>query len=164
MKKFTIQVILLIIVIAGSLFLFNAGNQTGGKIDIPFLPQPAKTGTLQIGNVSLTVEVADTNSKRSKGLGGRESLPQDQGMLFIFDRTDKFPFWMKGLSFPLDFVWIKDDTVADILENILQPEAGQSDSALPIYSSKVEVNKVLEVNAGTVQRLNIKVGDKIQLK
>jgi len=70
---------------------------------------------------------------------------------------------MKGISFPLDFVWIKDDKIVDILENIKPPQKDQPDSQIPIYSSKVEVDKVLELNGGTVQRLNIKVGDTIKI-
>ena len=97
-------------------------------------------------------------------MGGRESLASDSGMLFVFDRVDKHVFWMKGLSFALDFVWIKDDKVVDVSENIPPPESGQTDESLPIYTSKVEFNKVLEVNAGTVKKLNIKVGDTIKLQ
>lgn len=165
MKKFLIQTVLLIVLIGGALFFFNQGNSNGSKsLDIPFLPQSPKTANLQINNTTLKVEVADTASKRNKGLGGRQSLAENEGMLFVFDKADKHPFWMKGLSFPLDFVWIKDDKVVDVTPNIQPPKKGEPDSALPIYSSKVEVDKVLEVNAGTIQKLNIKEGDTIKVE
>ncbi len=162
MKKFAIQSMLLLLVITGALFLFQSGGTTG-RLDIPFIPQSPTFANLRINNTTLKVEVADTATKRSKGLGGRDSFAENEGMLFVFDRTDKYPFWMKGLKFPLDFVWIKDEQVVDILENIPPPSPGQPDDSLPIYSSRVEVEKVLEMNAGSVRRFNIKVGDTVSL-
>lgn len=161
MKKFLIQSILLLIVIAiGLLFFSPTSSKT---VNIPFLPSPVKQSTLFINDKTIKVEIADTPSKRAKGLGGRSFLGQDEGMLFIFDKADKHPFWMKGLSFPLDFVWIKDGKVMDILENIQPPQKGQADSGLPIYSSKEAVDKVLELPAGSVAKLNIKIGDPVKL-
>lgn len=161
MKKFIIQVILLIVVIGAGFFLFG----TGGNIpNLPFLPQQTAATKLQINGVELNVELADTQAKRSKGLGGRQLLATDEGMLFVFDKPDKYPFWMKGLSFPLDFVWIRGDKVVDVLPSIQPPAPNQTDASLPIYQPKEDVDKVLEVSAGTIQRLNIKVGDIIKLQ
>lgn len=162
MKKFTVQIVLLLLVITASLYFFNPTNSR--NIELPFLPQAPKIANLQINNIILKVEVADSPAKRSRGLGGRTSLPQDQGMLFVFDRPDKYPFWMKGLTFPLDFVWIKDDKVVDILANVFPPAVNQKDSDLPIYSAKVEIDKVLELNGGMAQQLNVQVGDSIKLQ
>lgn len=160
MKKFIIQAIGLVLIISAGLYFFRSGS---GSVEFPFVPKSPKLTTLQINNSALKVEVADTAKKRSKGLGGRENIASDEGMLFVFDKADRYPFWMKGLKFPLDFVWIKDNTVVDFLENVPPPAANQKESALPIYSAKVEINKVLEINAGLVQRLNIKIGDTIKL-
>lgn len=161
MKKFLIQAVLLVLVIGLGLAFFKYGQSA--NLDLPFLPQSPKKANLVINNALLKVELADTTAKRSKGLANRENLASDEGMLFVFEKADKYPFWMKGLKFALDFVWIKDDLVVDMLENVPSPVEGQSDNSLPIYSSKVEINKVLEVNAGTISRLNIKVGDTIKL-
>ncbi len=88
-------------------------------------------------------------------------MASDEGMLFVFPKLDKYPFWMKGLTYPLDFIWIRGDKIVDLLPNIQPPAPGQTDTSLPIYQSKEDIDKVLEVAAGTVQRLNIKVGDTI---
>ncbi len=58
-------------------------------------------------------------------------------------------------------MWVKDDTIADIIPNIPIPVEGQSDNTLERYSSTVDVNKVLETNAGFVNQYNIQKGDKI---
>lgn len=158
MKKFLIQFILLMIVIFLALAIFT------GKIpSIPFLPQQAKFGVITINEAKLKVEIADTQPKRSKGLGGRISLAEGEGMLFVFPKEDKYPFWMKGVSFPLDFIWIKGDRVADLLENVSPAQAGQKDADLPIYVPKEPIDKMLEVPAGTVARLNLKVGDSVKI-
>lgn len=162
MKKFTAQVFFLILLIGIGLFFF-VPNNNGGRVEIPFLPQSPHFADLQIGEAHVKVEVVDTPSKRSKGLGDRQSLNENEGMLFIFPKADKYPFWMKGLKFPLDFVWIKEDKVVDILENVPPPQSGQADKSLPIYSAKEEIDKVLELNGGAVKRLNIKIGDTVKL-
>lgn len=162
MKKFVIQAIFLIIIIAAALIFFSPVAPT--NIEIPFLPQQPNFQQLEIRGTKLKVEIADTQSKRSKGLSGREALASDEGMLFIFDRADKYPFWMKGLNFPLDFIWIREDKVVDLLPQASPPAPGQSDESLPIYSSRIEVDKVLEVSAGIIQRLGIQIGDTIVLR
>lgn len=158
MKKFAFQAIALLIIIFFGLALYAS------KIpSIPFLPQPTTTATVVIGEGKLNVEIADTQEKRNKGLSDRESLASDSGMLFIFPKQDKYPFWMKGLKYPLDFIWIKGEYVVDFLQNIRPPSLGQADQSLTIYTAKIPIDKVLEVPAGTIDRLNIKVGDKVQI-
>lgn len=158
MKKFLIQFVLLTTVIAAALLFYS-----GSVPSLPFLSDKAKYSELLVNEVKLRVEVADIPSKRSKGLSKRESLGLDEGMLFLFPSSEKHSFWMKGLKFPLDFIWIKGDQVVDIITNAQPPTSDQKDEDLPIYLPKVEVDKVLEVNSGVVERLKIKVGDIIKI-
>jgi len=159
MKKFIIQAVLLIAVTAVAILFFS---QKATAPQLPFLPQNPTLKQVQINDVKFNVEVADTQTKRNKGLGGRESLATDAGMLFIFPKTDIYPFWMKGLSFPLDFIWIREGTVVDFTKGAQPPVAGQVEASLPIYTPKEEVDQVLEVNGGTIDRLNIKIGDTVK--
>lgn len=161
MKKFTIQFVFIIIGITVALYLYKTNPSLSG---LPFAPQQTAFKELRINNATLKVEVADTQTKRNSGLGGKQSLASDEGMLFIFDKPGRPPFWMKGLSFPLDFVWIMGDRVVDILQNIEPPTPGQTDASLSIYQSNADVDRVLEVNGGTAQRLNIKIGDSIKIQ
>lgn len=160
MKKFIIQYVSLIAVIAVALLLFKTNPVIP---NLPFLPERVVFKKLQINGVNLKVEVADTQAKRSKGLSGRQTLASDEGMLFVFPKPDKYQFWMKGLTFPLDFVWIRGEKVVDLLENIPPPASEQTES-LPIYQSKQDADQVLEINAGMIRNLNIKVGDIVQEK
>jgi len=110
---------------------------------------------LQVGNTQVAVEVRDTEEGRDQGLSNREKLAEDEGMLFVFDQPGIYGFWMKGMKFPLDFVWIKDNAVAEITEDV---EVGRMD-----IRPKETVDKVLEVNSGWVKQNNVRVGDKIKL-
>lgn len=160
MKKFGFQIILLLAVIASALYFYKAQSVPS----VPFLPQPAVIKLLTINNAKLKVEIADTKEKRSKGLGEREKIASDEGMLFVFDKSDKYAFWMKGMKFALDLVWIRGDMVVDVTKDAKPPLPGQADESLPKYSSSETIDKVLEVNKGVSDNLNIKVGDKISIE
>jgi uncharacterized membrane protein (UPF0127 family) len=112
---------------------------------------------LYINDYKILVEVADTTQKQIQGLSGRSSLPEDQGMLFLFSWPDYYSFWMKGMNFPLDFVWIANKQVIEISQNI-QPQDFQPPKNL---TPQQKVDMVLEINAGQAEKLNMKVGDKI---
>lgn len=115
-----------------------------------------------IGQRSIQVEIADTEAKRSQGLSGRKLLSENQGMLFVFPYTGIYPFWMKDMHFPLDFVWISQKKVVDITENVPNPKTPTDQ--LPLYTPKEPVDMVLEVNAGFIKKNNIKIGDTIEYK
>lgn len=161
MKKFVIQTVLLILVTGAALFIFFKGSSFSG---LPFAPQQPVFRVVEIKGFQFTVEMADTQDKRSKGLAGRTSLAQTEGMLFIFPKEGKYPFWMKGLTIPLDFIWIRGDKVVDISPNVDPPFPGQPEAFLTIYEPKENVDKVLEVQAGTIERLGIKPGDAVVIK
>lgn len=155
-KKFLFQVVILLIVVFGSL-----AYSTGKLPDLPFLPQKIKVTELTIKDAKVTVEIADTTAKRKQGLGDRDSMAQNEGMLFLFPEKDQPLFWMKGLRFPLDMIWIRDNKVIDIIKNAPAPTTGQSDDDLPRYMPKEEVDMVLEVNAGFVDTNKIEIGDSV---
>lgn len=114
---------------------------------------------VRIGDNTFYVDVAVTEPQKQLGLGGRETLETDHGMLFVYDHKEQYEFWMRGMLIPLDFIWIDGSRVADIMENIPQPKAGEQPR---IVKPIAPVDKVLEVNAGTVKRLGITVGDTVE--
>ncbi len=115
----------------------------------------------QIGETTFIVEVAENLEARTRGLSGRASLPPGGGMLFIFEDTRIHTFWMKGMMFPLDLVWIGEQcTVENITPNAPPPAPEQTDSDLPRFRSPQPVRYVLEINAGEAAA-NIQVGDSV---
>lgn len=67
-------------------------------------PQPS--GTVEFGGVSLRIEYATTSAAREKGLGGRENIAPDYGMLFVFPKDNLYGFWMKDMLVPIDIFWL----------------------------------------------------------
>jgi uncharacterized membrane protein (UPF0127 family) len=112
-----------------------------------------------IGGHTIHVELAITNAEKEKGLGYRDSLPENSGMLFVFQNKDKYGFWMKGMRFPLDFIWIDGNKIVDLSQNIPNP-AGDTTQPVSLAPS-APADKVLEVNAGVIQSLGVHIGDTV---
>jgi len=116
---------------------------------------------LKVGKIEITGKVARTVKEHAKGLGGVKDLGKMEGMLFLFDKVERYSFWMKGMSIPIDIVWIKDDTIVGTTENV--PLGGKG-KLLPMYRPQKGVNKVLELNAGTCKKWGIGEGQKVEVK
>lgn len=114
---------------------------------------------LQINGQKIPVEIAKTNAEQEKGLSGRESLPSGTGMLFIYNQPNHRSFWMKEMNFSLDFVWIREEKIVAITENVA-PQDYQPPQAL---GSPEPIDQALELNAGEAERLNLKIGDSVEL-
>jgi uncharacterized membrane protein (UPF0127 family) len=103
------------------------------------------------------VAIADDDYKKMYGLMNLNHLPKENGMLFPFFTSQVITMWMKNTRIPLDMLFIdSDDKIANIKTNA-EPYS------LEIISSKVEVKKVLEINANLVEKFHIKVGQSIKL-
>ena len=126
------------------------------------------TGKLANDRTRLSVGVADTPLARARGLSFARTLPGD-GLLFIFGRPSRSPFWMWGMSFPIDLIWISGGRVVGWEEN-LRPEALWRSLFFPFllkrYSPPVPVDAVLEVEAGFCRKRvwmqNEEVGVQVQ--
>lgn len=123
-----------------------------------------KTGTQNViitnqnnKDITINVDLAKTQAEQARGLSYRSKLDDYQGMLFIFDDKQVREFWMKDMNFPLDIVWLDDNKIIKISNNL----APEGDKPANIYSSSNPVNYVLEVPAGFCEKNNIKAGDKI---
>lgn len=160
MKKFWIQVIVLTLIIFAGFYSYHDPS-----ILQSFLPnKPAlKQTQVKVGSKLIKIEVADTPQERAKGLGGRESLASDSGMLFIFSESKQYQFWMKDMKFPLDIIFINNGIVVDFLKNVPNPAPNQKDSDLPRLQPTTAVDMVLEVNAGFIEASGVNIGDSVSL-
>ena len=107
------------------------------------------------GKQHFVVEEAKTPQQMAQGLMYRRAMAADAGMLFEYERAQPAAFWMKNTLIPLDMLFIgADGTVLDIHER-----------AVPLSLDPIGTDKpvlgVLELNGGTVSRLGIKRGDRI---
>ena len=117
--------------------------------------------TIRFPKGTIIAEVSTSILKHAAGLSARPSLATDTGMLFIFSSPQKPTFWMKGMKFPLDFVWLKNGIVIDVNQNISVP---QNLFDFNLVSPSQKVDMVLEVNVGTIEKMGIKVGDVVSIK
>jgi len=118
---------------------------------------------IKINDQTVVAEVARTEKERSQGLGGREDIGVNEGMLFLFDDAGLHPFWMKGMKFAIDIIWIKDDRIVGITEKI-SPEPGKPDTELALYYPPEPANKVLELKAGRANLLRAEKGDLVKIR
>jgi uncharacterized membrane protein (UPF0127 family) len=106
------------------------------------------------------VEIAETDEARARGLMFRDSLAEDEGMLFVFDEPERYGFWMKNVRVALDLLWLdRRGRIVWIVE-AAPPCAGER---CPTYRSAVNASFVLEVAAGFVHRHGIAVGDPVTI-
>ncbi len=125
----------------------------------------ARVPVVEVGGAAFKVEVADDAEERSQGLSGRDPLPADAGMLFVYQGPVAPGFWMRQMRFSLDFVWIGDGCeVVDVTPDVPAPEPGTPESGLAVYHPAAPVVYNLEVNAGTAARHGIAVGDAVRFR
>lgn len=125
----------------------------------PVVAPGPETAYLILDGQKVDLEVARSSAERSRGLSGRENLKIDSGMLFVFQQANYYPFWMKGMLFPLDYIFFNGDRVVDLVENVPPPQAGEKPRDV---SSGYKFDKALEVNAGMIEKWEVKVGDKVE--
>ncbi|OGY17753.1 MAG: hypothetical protein A2900_00060 [Candidatus Chisholmbacteria bacterium RIFCSPLOWO2_01_FULL_50_28] len=124
---------------------------------------PVEMGRLRIGENVVAVEMAKTPEEWSQGLSGRESLLEEEGMLFVSDESVRRTFWMKGMRFPLDMLFINQGKVVDIAHKVPAPGEGEDGTETRV-STWLPATWVLEVNSGWAERHGVKLGDPVVLE
>ncbi|MBU1355788.1 MAG: DUF192 domain-containing protein [Candidatus Edwardsbacteria bacterium] len=119
--------------------------------------QPERHGRIKltVGQSVLWVEVVDNPRSREQGLMFRKSMPEDEGMLFIFEYPQMQSFWMKNTFLPLDIAFISDQGVIINILTMKPLDEG------PRYHSLAPALYVIEANAGWFGQNGVKAGDKV---
>lgn len=117
-----------------------------------------------LGDMSdpVTVEVAETEKQRNRGLMERTDLAADAGMLFLFDREMHVGFYMFKTRIPLDIAFFDDDKKVVAMKTMV-PCVSQDPRRCAIYNPGVAFSSALEVNAGFLKRHGIKKGDRYSM-
>ena len=117
-----------------------------------------------VGKEVIRVDVADTPSLQSKGLGGRKRLAPNAGMLFVYTEKGRHAFWMRGMFIPIDIIWLDNRRVVHIERDVPPPPPGTPESKLTTYASPSPANLVLELAAGRARELGLKVGSQVTFR
>ncbi len=113
---------------------------------------------ISIGGKVLNLEVVWTQTDREKGLSGRRKLAGNTGMLFVFEKPRLYSFWMKGMNFPIDIIWLDGDGQVIYIKEKAEPSSYPQS-----YAPDSPAQMVLETNAGFVASAGIKIGDQAEI-
>ena len=107
------------------------------------------------GRTEISTEIAMTEPEQAQGLMFRTGMAENDGMLFVYDKPQDLSMWMHNTYLPLDMVFMRaDGTIARI-------EANAEPLSDRVIASGSPVKAVLELKAGTAQRLGLKAGDRV---
>lgn len=155
MKKiFIVYAVIIVLIVVIVIFKFGSG------LTLPF----GKTATATIKNQQYTLMVARSEHDKTIGLSGKRNLGPNSGMIFVFSKDDYYPFWMKDMNFAIDILFLKDNKIDTIYKNVPPPATGQNVAGLTVYRPQNKINYVLELPAGTANKLGLKKGDTITLR
>ena len=105
-----------------------------------------------VNGVQLLADVAATSDQRSKGLAVKDSLAENESMLFYFPKANEYSFWMKDMKFPIDIIWLDTNRTVFHIEHSLEP-CGPDEC--PLYKPDGKAQYVLETVAGFSQKYNV---------
>lgn len=109
-----------------------------------------------ISDEKFYIEKVSTREDLILGLGDRDKICKKCAMMFNFSNKSEHLIWMKGMRFPLDILWVEEGKIVWIEKNI-------SKDSKEIMGKGFYSDSVIELNAGTVDRYKINIGDKIVL-
>lgn len=117
-----------------------------------------KHGEVCFRDYCFSVDLAVTPKEKLKGLSYKEKLKDREGLLFVFDKEDIYPFWMKDTLIPLDIIWIDNENKVVYIKENAQPCL--KDNCSHIIPNR-KAKYVLEIAAGTVKQLGTEIGDQV---
>ena len=98
---------------------------------------------------TITIDVADSDAERRRGLMRQRSLGYDRGMLFVFDTVDRGSMWMKNTPLPLDIIFVAPDSQ---VINIARRTTPLSEEKITPAAPR---KYVVEVRAGFADRFGL---------
>jgi len=113
-----------------------------------------------INGQRVEVELAITPEVQTRGLGYRDALAWDDGMLFIYDAPGFHRFWMRGMRFDIDIVWIRAGRIIDISHRV--PHVPGENG--PTVQPRELADQILEVPAGYAASHAWRIGNRVQVE
>lgn len=117
-----------------------------------------RVARVKVGAQPLHVEIADTSPQRAHGLMFRRSLAPQHGMLFIYSRDQRDPFWMKNTKIPLDMLFFDQ---RGRLQDVLRDVPPCTADPCPSYWPSHRYRYVIELPAGEAKRLALRPGARL---
>lgn len=143
----------------GLLVTLSAAGLTAGCNRAAPDPGPEPDAWVTIRDARVSTEIVRSFEERARGLGGRDSLAWDHGMLFPYERPDFLAFWMKDMRFSIDIVWIRDGRIVEIAHRVPWSPEGPG----PTLRPRELADAVLEVPAGYAEAHGWRRGDPVEI-
>lgn len=118
-----------------------------------------KATTLRMDGRTFVLDIADTPAQQQLGLGERDSLAANRGMVFPYADSGQRCFWMKDMRFAIDIIWLDAQKRVGHIEKSVSP-----DSYPQTYCPDMAARYVVELQAGMADAAGIKVGDSLLLE
>ena len=154
-----IKIAIIVLIVAFAAFMILNNLLSGKKSDNEFMFK--KDGVLTFLDstsntiTKIDIQIANTDFDRQLGLMFRKSMPESQGMLFVFPQQSVQSFWMRNTYISLDMIFVNADKKIITIHKHTKTLSDQS------YRSTGPAKYVIEVDAGFSDKFNIKVGDKV---
>ena len=131
------------------------GQEAAGRAGPRRSPAGLPETTIRVAGTPVTVEVAETEEARQRGLMNRDSLPEDRGMLFVYPEERRLSFWMRNTAIPLDIAFIdRTGRIVDVQPMEPFEEETVVSSAPAMYA--------LEMNRGWFEAHGVEPGDAVE--
>jgi uncharacterized membrane protein (UPF0127 family) len=111
---------------------------------------------MTIGSRQFNLEIANDEETRVRGLMRRDSMPEDHGMIFVFDEAQDLSFWMKNTRIPLDIIYVAGDG------RVVSVKSMKPYSTTPVASDGV-CKYAIELNAGMAEAAGVHAGDRLTI-
>jgi uncharacterized membrane protein (UPF0127 family) len=118
-----------------------------------------------VNGFDVMADIALTSEQQTKGLDVKNNLTENQGMLFVFQQPYRYGFWMIGMKFPIDIIWLDSNGVVTHIEHSLKPcPPASSNLACPVYFPEKDSQYVLETVAGFSMKHNVRLGTHVSFE
>ncbi len=118
--------------------------------------------TVQIKDIKFSTEVVENDEDKQIGLSKYDDLKNEDAMLFVFEDEGIHPFWMKGMKFPIDIIYLRNGKITEIYPKVPPPR--YIDGEIINIDPKEKADHVLEINSGLSEKYKFKEGDTVRIE
>lgn len=157
-RKFSVFVFVLAVISIGLYALHTTNNDNEGSVDSDGQSTVEECTNIGLQDTCVLLEVVSSPEDRRRGLSGRESLPDNAGMLFDFQTEAIRCMWMPDMNFSIDIIWL--DEAGEVVDVI----TGVSPETYPErFCGDVPAQYVIELNAGVADEVEVSIGQSIDV-
>lgn len=146
------------------IYIINTHAYTGAKMGLQDeeVQEKYHQAKVDVDGFEIMADIAMTPEQHEKGLSIKDTLKENEGMLFMFQKEGRYNFWMNGMKFPIDILWLDMAGKVVHIESNLQPCVTEKNC--PDFAPTKDALYVLEVVAGFAERHNVKIGTDIDFQ